>query len=169
MQSSSIESASVLLPAEAWAIDAGASTVGFQVRHFHFSTVEGDFSRFAGDLGPWGAAGSVDVASVDTGSEIRDARLRSEFFDAESFPLITFETDGPICATTPGRLMIRGVARPLTFQVERDNDGEVLRLLARAKISRKAYGLDWAALREAGGLVVSDRVDIRIELVARPV
>ena len=168
MQTSAIASGSALLPSGAWAIDAGASTIGFEVRHFRFATVEGYFRRFAADLGAWGAAGSVDVASVDTGSDIRDGRLRSEFFDADHFPRITFETDGPLGPTTSGRLTIRGVARPLTFRVERVDEGEAVRLVARAKISRKAYGLDWAALREAGRLVVSDRVAIHIELVARP-
>jgi polyisoprenoid-binding protein YceI len=152
----------------AWKIDPNESAAAFEVRHFRFSTVEGRFGALTGDLGPWGAAGSVEAASVDSGNDIRDARLRTEFFAAERFPHISFETDEPLGPTVTGRLTIRDVTRPVAFTVASAGDGDTLRLTARATVSRKAFGLDWAALRDAGRLIVSDKVRLRLELVARP-
>jgi polyisoprenoid-binding protein YceI len=168
MQNGSAKTLRALPDLRAWKIDASESAAGFEVRHFRFATVAGRFGALTGDLGPWGAAGSVEVASVDSGSDIRDARLRAEFFDAERFPRISFETDEPLGPTVTGRLTIRDVTRPIAFTVASADDGDALRLTAHATISRKAFGLDWAALRDAGRLIVSDRVRLRLELVARP-
>ena len=169
MSSSSPEALSHPTPRERWAIDAGASTVGFRVRHFRFTTVEGRFREFSGEVGPWGATGRVEVASVDTGSAIRDERLRSsEFFDAAGFPSIVFDARGPLAPRLAGRLTIRDITRPLTLELVQADEPDALRLTARATISRKSYGLDWAGLREAGRLVVSDRVELLLDVVARP-
>jgi polyisoprenoid-binding protein YceI len=155
-------------PRSAWRIDASESAVRFTVRHFRFATVEGRLGDLDGSLGSSAAAGSVRVASVDTGHDLRDARLRNEFFDAEQFPRIGFETDAPLGPAVTGRLTIRDVTRPVTFEVAWSDEGDTLRVTAGATISRKAFGLDWAALREAGRLVVSDKVRVRLDLVARP-
>jgi polyisoprenoid-binding protein YceI len=167
MQNRSAETLRPLPDLGAWKIVPNESAVGFEVRHFGFATVAGRFGALTGDVGPWGAAGSVEVVSVDSGNDIRDARLRAEFFDAERFPRISFETDEPLGPTVTGRLTIRDVTRPIALTVESADDGDTLRLTARATISRKAFGLDWAALRDAGRLIVSDKVRLRLELVAR--
>ena len=155
------------LPEGAWTIDPGASIVGFRVRHFGFATVHGRFRRFAGQISGGAAAGSVDVGSIVTGNRLRDARLLSpEFFDAERFPSMTFATSGPGLA---GWLTIGDVSRRIALDVEELNvDAHALELRATATISRRAFGLDWAALKEAGRLVVSDRVTIVLDLRARP-
>jgi polyisoprenoid-binding protein YceI len=168
MQSRSAKTLRALPDPRTWKIDASESAAGFEVRHFGFATVEGRFGALTGDLGPRGAAGSVEVASVDSGNEIRDTRLRAEFFDGERFPRISFETGEPLGPTVTGRLTIRDVTRPIAFTVASADDSDTLRLTARATISRKAFGLEWAALREAGRLIVSDKVRLRLELVARP-
>ena len=169
MRSSATETSPRLGPAGSWAIDPEASTVGFRVRHFHFATVEGRFGEFSGELGPWGAAGTVDVASIDTGNAIRDGRLRSpDLFDAARFPEIAFETRGQLAPRLAGRLTIRDVTNPVTLEVTQTPEPDALRISARASISRRAFGLDWDALREAGRLVVGDRVELLLDLVARP-
>ena len=168
MQNRSARQITALPESEAWKIDADESEATFEVRHFRFATVEGRFGVVTGEVGAWGAAGGVEVVSVDSGSDIRDARLRTEFFDAERFPRITFETGEPLGPTVTGRLTIRDVTRPVAFTVASAADDDTLRITARATISRKAFGLDWAALREAGRLIVSDKVRLRLELVARP-
>lgn len=159
-----------LLPPGRWEIDPDASTVGFRVRHFRFAIVDGRFTELAGTTDASGTAGSIDVASIDTGHPVRDERLRSpDFFDAGRFPQMTFEAAGPIERVVNGQLTIRDVTRPLVFEVEPATAStEARRLRARTSISRKAFGLDWAGLREAGRLIVSDRVDLLLELVVRP-
>ena len=163
-------SAPALLPSGAWAIEREASTVGFRVRHLGFATVEGRFEAFDAVIDDAGAAGTVDVASVDTGQPIRDARLRSaEFFDAERFPQMTFRTGTPLAPTLDGDLTIRDVTRPIRFDLALTRAGErAVRLLATARISRRSFGLEWAALVDAGRLIVSDRVDITLDLVLVP-
>jgi polyisoprenoid-binding protein YceI len=152
-----------------WTIDPPVSAVAFRVRHFGFATVEGTFSRFTGTLTTSGASGSVDVASVDTGNAIRDERLRHEFFDVERFPQIIFEAAGPLSPVVNGLLTIRDVTRPLVLEVaDRGDRADGRALRARGTVSRAAFGLDWLALREAGRLIVSDRVQVALDLVAVP-
>ena len=155
-----------LIPPGVWTIDEQRSSVGFRVRHFGFSTVKGRFTHFAGAVGPGGAAGHVFVDSIDTGQPVRDARLRTELFDEERFPQIAFVAPGGLAPRLEGSLTIRDVSRPVVFDVSAWSvDGEVV-VRATASISRRAFGLDWAALREAGRLVVSDRVDLVLDIVA---
>ena len=145
-------------------IDAAASSVAFRVRHFGFSTVEGRFREVEGSFGAGGIVGSVEVASIDSGNEVRDGRLVGpEFFDAARFPVIGFRAAGPVRPAVTGWLTIRDVTRPVAFDVR--VEGSVLQ--ATARISRRAFGLDWAGLREAGRLVVSDRVDLLLDLRLR--
>jgi hypothetical protein len=60
------------------------------------------------------------------------------------------------------------VTRPVTLQLAQAPGPDALRLAARASISRRAFGLDWAGLRDAGRLIVGDRVELLLDLVARP-
>jgi polyisoprenoid-binding protein YceI len=155
-----------LLPPGRWVVDPEASSVGFRVRHFRFATVEGHFTRFAGTIGALEASGSVEVASIDTGDSVRDDRLRSAgFFDAARFPRIVWEAAGAVTHVLSGQLMIKEVRRPVIFEVEGAGAAAgARRLRARATLSREAFGLDWAGFREAGRLLVSDRVELLLNL-----
>ena len=155
-----------VLPPGRWNVDPGASSALFRVRHFGFATVEGRFTRLEGTIGTRGVIGSVEVGSIDTGSALRDDRLRSsDFFDVARFPQITFQASGALAGEVRGLMTIKHLTRPVTFEVEAAElaDGAA-RLRATAAVSRAAFGLDWAGLKEAGRLVVSDRVEIRLDL-----
>jgi polyisoprenoid-binding protein YceI len=149
-----------------WRLDRSRSTIAFRVRHFGVATVRGHFGSFACRLDADDAGmrieGHVDVASVDTGNAVRDARLRSEFFDAEGHPAIWLragaaEADGSV----KGELTIGGVTRPieLALTIDSGDDGTV-RLRGTGRIRRSDFGLEWDALRQAGRLLVSD--DVRL-------
>ena len=81
-----------------WNIDAAHSIAEFAVRHMMVSTVKGRFGTLEGaiegnEANPVASAvrATIDVASIDTRDEQRDAHLRSDdFFSAEKYPHITF-------------------------------------------------------------------------------
>ena len=154
-----------------WRADRSRSEVGFRVRHFGVATVRGQFASFAcrvvaGD-GQLHVEGQVDVASVDTGNAIRDRRLRSEFFDAESHPAISLLANADVDGRCLfGQLTVRGVSRPVELALTVDADQyEVLRLRVGGPIRRSDFGLEWEALREAGRLLVADEVRVLADVV----
>jgi len=113
----------------AWSIDPAHSTIGFSVRHF-FTPVKGRFSEYevAFEFDPESPETSsvrvvIDVSSVDTNKDRRDNHLQStDFFDAESFPSITFEStsieaQSATQFTVTGDLTIRDVTREVEMPV----------------------------------------------------
>jgi polyisoprenoid-binding protein YceI len=152
-----------------WRSDRARSEIGFRVRHFGVATVRGSFQSFDCRLeardGALRLAGHADVVSVESGNEIRDARLRSEFFDAEHHPRIS------LCARLErrraiGELTIRGVTRPVELALQTEAlDAATLRLRADGRIRRSDFGLEWAALSQAGRLLVADEVRLLADVV----
>jgi polyisoprenoid-binding protein YceI len=164
-----------LLEPGTWRIDTARSRLGFTVRHLRVATVRGRFARFGAriDVDEHGlhVDGAVDAGSVDTGQPVRDARLRAELFDTDRFPLITFTADGVERVRRGhllrGELTIRDVTRPVELRLSAEpvETGGV-RLRAEGELRRSDFGLDWEALREAGRLLVADRVRIVAEVEA---
>lgn len=163
-----------------WQLDAAHSEASFTVRHAGISKVRGTFGTIdasfeAGEtLEASSVRGSADIDSINTGNADRDGHLKSgEFFDAESFPQITFssteiETDGEDL-TVRGELTMHGETRPVEFTgelggVAKDAFGQVrLGVSVQTTISRKEFGITWNAALEAGGVMVSDKVKINID------
>jgi polyisoprenoid-binding protein YceI len=172
---------------QTFAIDPSHSRFGFSVRHLGFSKVRGSFEEFEGtirmdegDLSTLQASATVKTASVDTHEEKRDQHLRSEdFFHVEEYPTMTFEStdvrsvDGDQF-TLVGNLTIRGVTKKVEFDAEflgsgKDPWGNLkLAFEAATKINRKDFGLNWNAVLETGGFLVSEDVEIRLEIQAAP-
>lgn len=115
---------------ETYKIDPVHSTVGFTIRHF-FTPVPGGFTKFSGaitvdreHLENSSVAATIDVASVDTRSKMRDNDLRSShFFDVAKFPSATFKStawketgDGTFDVT--GDLTIKDVTKPVVLKVK---------------------------------------------------
>lgn len=171
-------------PAEApvWTIDTAHSTAEFAVRHMMVSKVKGRFGKVTGtvtgDLAKPETAAvdvTIDASSIDTDNDDRDKHLRSaDFFEVETYPTITFKSkkiekagDG---YRMTGDLTMHGVTRQVALAVEGPAEpikaGKVLRSGASAttRLSRKDYGLVWNRALEAGGVAVSDEVDVTIEL-----
>jgi polyisoprenoid-binding protein YceI len=164
-----------------WTVDQSHSTVGFVARHLMISKTRGRFTSFSGRVSvpenPLDATveATVDLASVDTGDEGRDGHLRSaDFFDVEHFPTMTL-SDTKVKAegeyfTLHGDLTIKGVTRAVEFELEFEgvtNDpwgGTRAGFAAETEINRKDWGLTWNAALETGGVVVSDKVKILLEI-----
>jgi polyisoprenoid-binding protein YceI len=170
-----------------WLIDDVHTHLGFSVRHMMVTTVRGQFKQYRGtvDIDPADFArstfeGEVDVASIETGNAQRDDHLRTnDFFDAPNHPKIRFkstriESKGDSQYAVHGDITIRGVTKPVSFDVEflgtsKNPWGKtVAGLSARATINRKEFGVNYNAVLEAGGVAVGEKVKIEIdaELVA---
>ncbi|MGB8022189.1 MAG: YceI family protein [Candidatus Nanopelagicales bacterium] len=120
---------------------------------------------------------SVSLASVNTNSPDRDAHLRSaDFFDVENNKEMTFASnavkqDGDEFVVL-GDLTIKGVTRPVEVAIEpngvaTDPFGNIRAgFEGEAEISRKDFGLTWNVALEAGGVLVSDKIKIQLDVSA---
>lgn len=170
---------------QTYSIDPAHSRVGFSVRHMGFSKVRGSFERFEGvvyvdptDLSSLDTRGTVKTDSITTGDEKRDEHLRSaDFFDAETNPTITFETHGVQNVsgdefTLEGDLTIAGVMKRVALDGQFLGEGKDpwggtrIALKAQTNINRKEFGLTWNAVLESGGVLVSNDVEISLEIQA---
>jgi polyisoprenoid-binding protein YceI len=175
----------VSVQAENYVFDRAHSYIGFAVTHLGLSRVKGNFSDFNGTINydPANPAKSavevtIQAASIDTKAEGRDKHLKSpDFFAVDSFPTLTFKST----AITPktdksfevtGDLTMRGVTKPVTLTVEMvgamDDPmmGKRLGFAASGKINRQDFGVSWSKTLDAGGLVVSNDVDLVLEVQA---
>ncbi|MDI2585998.1 YceI family protein [Psychrobacillus sp. NEAU-3TGS] len=168
-------------------LDAAHSSIDFSVKHMMVSKVKGSFTNFTADLEGnaedlTGAAISfdIDVKSITTNNEDRDNHLRgADFFDTESFPNIKFvatdikKTDDSEYDVT-GDMTIKGVTKPVTFEVEYGGKGtnpwgqEVVAFSAETKINRKDFDLVWNQALETGGVLVGEDIKISVELELNP-
>jgi polyisoprenoid-binding protein YceI len=164
-----------------WIVDPTHSTVGFTARHLMVTKVRGRFASFSGsatiaeDRLQSSVEASVDMASVSTGDEGRDGHLRAgDFFDAEAHPTMTFVStgitaDGSDHALT-GDLTIKGVTKPVTFALEFDGvatdpwNNTKAGFTAETEINRKDWGLEWNVALEAGGVLVSEKIKIQLDI-----
>ncbi len=120
---------------------------------------------------------TVQMASVDTNDETRDNHLRTnDFFDIENHPTMTFRTtsiepDGDDYKLN-GDLTIRGVTKPVTFDLEVGGVGKdpwgntKAGFSATTTINRKDFGVEWNAPLETGGVIVGDKVTIELDIEA---
>lgn len=165
-----------------WTIDPSHSQVGFAVKHLVISSVRGEFSRYEGkialdeqDVTRSTVDATVDVNSIDTRVVDRDAHLKSpDFFDAANHPTMSFRSTkvartGKDKLKVTGNLTLRGVTKPVVLDVTttpavKGMHGETRRgFSATTNISRKAFGLSWNKLVEAGP-AVGDEVTIALDL-----
>lgn len=171
------------LTAGTWAVDPSHSSVSFSVRHLMVSKVRGRFGAFTGtieigdDLLASSLQASVELTSVNTDDEGRDAHLRgADFFDVEQFPTMSFVSTGLTAKgdgyALSGDLTIKGVSRPVTFAldfegVSTDPWGNTKAgFSAETEINRKEWGLEWNVALETGGLLVGEKVKIQLDIEA---
>jgi polyisoprenoid-binding protein YceI len=165
-----------------WIVDKAHSKIGFTVDHMVVAEVDGNFKDFDGKVvtkSPDFSGADVDfaakVASIDTDNEKRDGHLKSDdFFNAEKYPELKFK--GKLVKEgekyfLKGDLTIRDVTKPVTLDVTyggtvKVSGSEKAGFKINGKINRQDYGLKWSKTTEAGGLVVSDEVELvgKIEL-----
>jgi polyisoprenoid-binding protein YceI len=168
-----------------WDLDPAHTGLRFSARHARVATGRGGFKAFSGslhfdadDVAKSTAEVSVDTTSIDTGNEGRDEHLRSaDFFDVEKYPAITFVTTRvePVDDdnfTLVGNLTIREISKEVAIKVEflglsPDPWGNTRAgFEGKGEISRKDWGLEWNAALETGGVLVSDKVKLTLDVSA---
>ncbi len=115
--------------------------------------------------------GNIDVNSINTENEKRDAHLKdSDFFAAKDFNNIKFELAKIEGHKVFGKLTIRGITKDVELDFE--NNGTVkdpwgntrVGLALSGKINRMDYGLKYNKVLEAGGVAVDEIVKLDIQL-----
>jgi polyisoprenoid-binding protein YceI len=170
------------IPSGTYQIDPSHSSVGFEVRHMGIATVRGAFRRFHGTIDASGDApalsGTVEVASIDTGDEQRDAHLTSpDFFDVERYPEIAFHTtsldsteDGQVKLV--GEITIKGVVRPLELTGTAADGGtdpwgnDRIGFEVEGLIDRREFGLTWNQTLPNGNVLIANDVKLLVSVSA---
>jgi polyisoprenoid-binding protein YceI len=171
-----------LLPAVGvWDIDPGHAEVAFIGRHFMITKVRGRFTGVTGtitvadDMAASSVEVTIDMTSVESGSQTRDDHLRSaDLFDVENHPTATFRSTrvdwNGTRGTVYGDLTIQGVTKEVPLEVSFEGHvsdpwgGERAIYSARAKVNREDFGISWNVALETGGVLVSKDVQIEIDL-----
>ena len=167
-----------------WALDPSHTRLGFAVKHAMVTTVRGAFLDFEGSLTLDGATPAnsaanlvIQAASFDSGNGQRDGHVKgADFLAVENYPTLTFVStnvrqDGNDFVLV-GDLTIRGTSRPVEIAVELeglDKDpfgNERIGFSGETTISRKDFGLTWNVALESGGILVSDKVKITLDVSA---
>ena len=165
-----------------WQLDTGHTYIGFTGRHLMVSTVRGEFEKFSGtvefdeqDITRSRADIQIEAGSVTTHNAQRDEHFRSaDFFDVEHYPYITFTSKRVIMQDAQhgqlvGDLTIRDATHEIALDVEQTGGGkdpwgnQRLGFTAKATLNRSEWGLKWNQALEAGGVLVSDKVEIEVE------
>jgi polyisoprenoid-binding protein YceI len=169
--------------ADTYAIDRNHSEAAFQVRHI-LTKVRGTFRDFGGTINfdkakPENSSVEfrIKTGSIDTGVQKRDDHLRSpDFFDAANNPEIIFKSTKIVAKgnnhyDVTGDFTMHGVTKQITLPVtflgeQKFMKGAKAGFETALTINRKDYGLTWNRTLESGGVLVSEEVEIAINIEA---
>jgi polyisoprenoid-binding protein YceI len=166
-----------------WSIDPVHSEVGFAARHMMVSKVRGRFRTFSGQIvtgaDPLDSSvtAEIDLSSIDTGNEQRDAHIKSaDFFEVETYPTMSYRSTGVRRHgdgfVLDGKLTLKGVTKdvPLTLELNGFGPdpygGTRAGFTATGEINRSDFGVSFNAVMETGGAVVSDKITLHLEIEA---
>ncbi len=159
--------------AEEFRADVAHSTVGFVVESALIDA-QGTFNEWSavaivdgGDLSTLEIRATIDISSIDTGIEKRDAHLESpDFFEVGNYPEAVFKSrevkvQSPESLLVSGDLTIKGVTQKVSIPVavKHSEDGRY-RLAGQLKIDRMAYGVDYQSNLNP----IADSVDINLDV-----
>ncbi|HVF91754.1 MAG TPA: YceI family protein [Blastocatellia bacterium] len=176
----------VALGSTRYGIDTNHSNVSFSVPIMDgLARVTGKFTDFTididydeSDITKSSVKAVIKAASIDTGIDKRDAHLRTpDFFDAEKFPEITFESKriekkgGNLFAH--GTFTMHGVSKEITlpFTIKgpaKNPDGTPgsMGFSTRLVLNRQDYGISYKNKNVPNFL--GDNIEVTIDLITRP-
>jgi polyisoprenoid-binding protein YceI len=166
-----------------WNIDPIHSEVGFSVRHMMVSKVRGRFTTFSGqivtgaDPAQSSVTAEIDLASIETGQAQRDDHIRSaDFFEVEKYPTMTYKSTGVRVEdgeyVLDGELTLKGVTRSVPLHLELNGfgpdpyGGTRAGFTATGEINRNDFNVSFNAPLQNGGVVVSDKIQLQLEIEA---
>jgi polyisoprenoid-binding protein YceI len=152
------------------------------VRHLMISKTSGRFTTYDVTIvtseDPLGSsvAATIDLASIDTGNEQHDNHLRSDYFEVEKYPTMSYRSNGILWTddgwVIDGELTLHGVTRQVPLTVEVNGfapdpfGGQRAGFSTTAQINRRDFGIDITIPMDGGGVVVDDKVSISVEIEA---
>lgn len=169
-----------------YTIDPTHSQIGFGARHAMITKVRGQFNEFSG-TGFYSAENPADsklevtiqAKSIDTRNADRDTHLRSnDFFSMDEFPLIAFastsfsKTDADNIYAVTGDLTIKGITKSITIDLGFTGEAvdpwgnQRVGFEGKTTINRGDWGVNFNAVLEAGGVLVSEKVTLEFEISA---
>lgn len=171
-----------LRAAEAYAIDAAHTSVGFSVKHLLVSNTKGAFNDVAGTIAldqkaieKSSVKVTIKAASIDTANTKRDDHLRgADFFEVEKFPEITFVSKSVAkkgdAYEAAGTLTIKGVSKdvviPFTLSgpVQDPWGGTRLGVEGSLTIKRKEFNV---AMNNPGDAGIGEdvKIDLSVEAI----
>ncbi len=115
---------------ETWKLDKAHSQLAFSITHMGISDQSGIFKNFdvtikseKPDFSDAVIELNADVASINTGMEMRDKHLKGDdFFDVEKYPTLNFISTGLTNVgknkyKLTGNLTLHGVTKPVTLDL----------------------------------------------------
>jgi polyisoprenoid-binding protein YceI len=169
--------------AATWTIDPVHSEVGFSVRHMMVSKVRGRFTSFSGQLvtaadpTQSSVTAEIDLRSINTGQEQRDEHIKSaDFFEVETYPTMTYKSTGIKVEdgeyVLEGDLTLKGVTRTVPLKLELQGfgpdayGGYRAGFTATGELNRSDFNVSFNAPMANGGVVVSDKIQLQLEIEA---
>ena len=166
-----------------WTIDPVHSEIGFSARHMMVSKVRGKFTNFSGEIVTGNdplqssATAVIDLKSISTGQDQRDAHLRSaDFFEVETYPTMTYRSTGVRFDDgnyiLDGELTLKGVTKNVPLILELNGfgpdpyGGTRAGFSASGEINRRDFNVNFNAPLQNGGVVVSDKITLHLEVEA---
>jgi polyisoprenoid-binding protein YceI len=168
-----------IIPTGSWRSDRVHSRVAFSVKHMVVATYRAGFDDFDIRLSDVGGepkiVGEAKVESIESRDEEQRGHLLSpDFFDAERYPTIGFESTsirrGGDQLTVDGALTIKGITRRITAKGEISGpvvdiaDTEKVGIDLETKVDRTDFGLNWNAPLPKGGVAVDNEVTLTVQL-----
>jgi len=163
-----------------WVVDPFHSVIEFRVMHMGLAEVRGRFRKWdakskgtSPDFSDLAVEIEIDMSSIQTDMEARDAHLRSpDFFDVANYPKAFFRSTRiewrPLRTfLMHGELTMKGKTHAITLQGElrslvlKDLFGQPrVSFYVSAPIDRRAWGLTWQMELEGGEVVADTTVHI---------
>jgi polyisoprenoid-binding protein YceI len=167
-----------------WKGDISHSELGFKIKHLMITNVSGSFKNFDIDVETQGddfstakIKATLDMASISTNNDQRDAHLRNaDFFETDKYPEMKFESSkiekiDDESFYLYGDLTLKGITKPVKLNVEHTGSvtkdpwgGERTGFSISGKINRSDWGVNFNGVLETGGLMLSEEVKINGEI-----
>jgi polyisoprenoid-binding protein YceI len=167
-----------------WKGDISHSELGFKIKHLMITNVSGSFKNFDIDVETQGddfstakIKATLDMASISTNNDQRDAHLRNaDFFETDKYPEMKFESSkiekiDDESFYLYGDLTFKGITKPVKLNVEHTGSvtkdprgGERTGFSISGKINRSDWGVNFNGVLETGGLMLSEEVKINGEI-----